>query len=95
MSQLQRKPVAEHILTVLKEHRGKGLTFADIKLELMRHGWFHVDSSISLTNKWLVQNGLIKQVGEMVYGRCYGIPEEGKDSIEPIKLKKPIEGLGA
>ncbi|MGA3110881.1 MAG: hypothetical protein ABSE15_02470 [Candidatus Bathyarchaeia archaeon] len=95
MSQLQNRPVAEHILTVLKEHRGKGLCFADVKYELMRHGWFHVDSSISLTNKWLVQNGLIMKVGEKVYGRRYGIPEEGKESIEPIKLTKPIEGLGA
>ena len=88
MSQLQNRPVAEHILTVLKEHRGKGLCFADIKYELMRHGWFHVDSSISLTNKWLVQNGLIIQVGERVYGRCYGIPEEGEDSIRANKTQK-------
>lgn len=57
---LQKRPTAEHILIVLKEHKangGTGMRFKDIKLELLRHGWVHVDCAISQNNHWLVGHG--------------------------------------
>jgi hypothetical protein len=83
------RPVAEHILAVLEENKGKGLRFRDLKMAMGRHGWFHVDSSIVQNYTWLVKQGNIVKIG-----RYYGIPvkkEDGKSYIEPTNLDESIE----
>ena len=60
---LHRRPVAEHILAVLTEHKGEGLRFCNIKLAMIQKGWLHCDSQIVHSYQWLVENGLVKKDG--------------------------------
>ncbi len=81
--------VARHILAVLEEHKGKGLRFRDIKIEMAKHGWFHVDCSIVQNYNWLLKQGKIAKIGHY-----YGIPivrEDGTGYIEIPKSDKPVE----
>lgn len=84
----KRRPCAEHILAILEENKGNGLRFSDIKLAMLKKDWMHVDCSISQNNHWLVQHGLIVQVGAY-----YGIPAEHEDGKIYIKIpdQEPIE----
>jgi hypothetical protein len=71
---LHRRIVAEHIMAVLKENKnndGKGLRFRDIKIALIRKGWLHCDSSISINDHWLVKVGLLE-----LNGYVYSIPDK-------------------
>jgi len=55
--------VAEHILTVLRESREKGLRFRGIKMEMMKKGWMHCDSSLVQNCHWLVEQDKIVKNG--------------------------------
>jgi hypothetical protein len=68
------RPVAEHIMIVLIEHKkkgGKGLRFRDIKIEMLKKGWLHSDAGIVHNYQYLVEKGLVKRDG--LY---YSIPDE-------------------
>ena len=84
----KRRPVAENILAILEENKGNGLRFSDIKMEMLKKGMMPVDCSLSQNNHWLVQHGLIAQVGSY-----YGIPAEHEDGKTYIKIpdQEPIE----
>ncbi len=84
----KRRPVAENILAILEEHKGVGLRFSDIKMEMLKKGMMPVDCSLSQNNHWLVQHGLIAKVGSY-----YGIPAEHEDGKTYIKIpdQEPTE----
>ncbi len=64
---LQRRPVAEHILTVLREHQGEKLRFRNIKTEMMKHHWIHSDAGIVFGYNWLISVGLVKREGRFMW----------------------------
>jgi hypothetical protein len=70
---LSRSPVAEHILAVLKEHKGEGMRFRDIKLALVKKGLVHSDSQICICYTWLVKVGLVVK-----NGKFYSLSEDVK-----------------
>jgi hypothetical protein len=71
---LQRRPCAEHILTVLKEQKGEQMRFCDIKRALASKGWIHVDSGISHNIHWLADNGFIMQNDRYFYYQEKNVP---------------------
>lgn len=78
-----QRPVAEHILAVLMEHKGKGLRFRDLKMEMAKKGHFHVDSSIVQNYQWLVKQGkIIKD------GLYYAVPIERGDGTGYFEIEK-------
>ena len=60
---LHRRPVAEHVLAVLTEHKSEELRFCDIKLAMIQKGWLHCDAQIVHSYQWLIEVGLVKKNG--------------------------------
>jgi hypothetical protein len=80
--------VAEHILAILEDCKGKGKRFRDIKLEMAKRGWLHVDCSIVQNYNWLINAGKIIKVGHY-----YGIPIKREDGTGYIEVpgEEPVE----
>ncbi len=76
---MQRRPVAYHIMTVVKENKNEDLCFSKIKRLMTAKGWIHDDSNISKSIAWLEEIGYIKRTSEDYRKNFHFI----KDETEP------------